>query len=163
MKGDGEQTRNVTAVSLRETLLGLQSVDKLRQRQRVNVTYRSRCLLSPDLRPGNRRHLQAKLSRGLGPGEVPPPTPSLLTHPAEEESVVEQVVELLEALFHRRPSGLRQVQLSTQQRCLLAGEEDSLCICPVVKQGESWSSNITAQVHHLRHQVYKKEREKKKW
>lgn len=75
------------------------------------------------------------------------------THPGEEESVVEQVVELLETLFHSLPPGLRQVQLAAQRRHLLAREEDPLCICPVVQQGESWSSNITAQVHHLCHQV----------
>lgn len=79
--------------------------------------------------------------------------PSSLTYPGEEESVVEQVVELLEALLHCLPPGLWQVQLAAQRWCLLAGEEDSLCVCPVVQQGEPWSSNVTAQVHHLCHQV----------
>lgn len=76
-----------------------------------------------------------------------------MTHPGEEESVVEQVVELLETLLHSLPPGLWQVQLTAQRRHLLAGEEDPLCICPVVQQGESWSSDVAAQVHHLRHQV----------
>lgn len=34
MKGHGKQTGNITSVSLRETLLGLQGVDELRQRQK---------------------------------------------------------------------------------------------------------------------------------
>lgn len=76
-----------------------------------------------------------------------------MTHPGEEESVVEQVVELLETLLYSLPPGLWQVQLTAQWRHLLAREEDPLGICPVVQQGESWSSDVTAQVHHLCHQV----------
>lgn len=76
-----------------------------------------------------------------------------ITHPCQEESVVEQVVELLETLLHSLPPGLWQIELAAQWRRLLAGEEDPLCIHLVVQQRESWSSNITAQVHHLCHQV----------
>lgn len=38
---------------------------------------------------------------------LPPPTIS--THPGEEESVIEQVVELLQALLHSLPPRLRQI------------------------------------------------------
>lgn len=58
---------------------------------------------------------------------------SPITHPGEEESVVEQVVELLETLLHSLPPGLWQVQLAAQWHHMLAGEENSLCIRPVVQ------------------------------
>lgn len=58
---------------------------------------------------------------------------SALTHPGEEESVVEEVVELLEALLHCLPPGLWQVQLSGQGRHVLTREKDPLCIGLVVQ------------------------------
>lgn len=124
----GEQTSNVATVSLREPLLGLQCVNKLRKT----------------------RQSKHHLTRHRTP---PPQTITRTTHPREEEPVVEQVVKLLQALFHSLPPGLRKVQLPAQWRRLLAREENSLCICLVVQQGQSWSSNITAKVHHLCHQV----------
>lgn len=85
------------------------------------------------------------------------PPSSSSTHPGEEKPVVEQVVELLETLLHRLPSGVRQVQLAAQRRHLLAREENSLGVCSVVQQREPRSADVTAQVHHLCHQICRQE------
>lgn len=75
-------------------------------------------------------------------------------HPDEEEAVVEQVVELSQALLYRLSAGVRQVQVLAQRRAPLAREEHTLGIGAVVQERDTWAAYVTAQVHHLCHQVW---------
>lgn len=75
------------------------------------------------------------------------------TDPYKEESVVEQVVELTQALLHSLSTKIWQIQILTQWRALLAREENTLCICAVIQKGDTRTTNVTAQIHHLRHQI----------
>lgn len=75
--------------------------------------------------------------------------------PYKEESVVEQVVELTQALLHRLSTRIRQIQILTQRRALLAGEENALCVRAVIQKGDAGTADVTAQIHHLRHQIWR--------
>lgn len=75
------------------------------------------------------------------------------SHPDEEESVVEQVVQLGQALLHGLPAGLGQVQVLAERRPPLPREEDALGVRLVVQQRDARAAHVTAQVHHLCHQV----------
>lgn len=67
-----------------------------------------------------------------------------LTNPCEEESVVQQVVELAQALLHCLPARLWQVQIVTQWRPSLTREENTFCVCAVVQEWYAWTTNVAA-------------------
>jgi len=78
------------------------------------------------------------------------PDPSDL---GEEQLAVEQVGQQAQALLHRLPATLRHVQISSQWRLPVAGEENALGVHPVIQDGDPRSQHVTGHVHHLRHQV----------
>ncbi len=71
----------------------------------------------------------------------------------EEEFTVEQVGQLHQALLHRLPPTLLNVQVSPQWRLPMAGEENALSIHAVVKERDARAHQVTGHVHHLCHQV----------
>lgn len=54
----------------------------------------------------------------------------------EEEFTIEQIGQLDQPLLHSLPSTLRNIQISSQWRLLVAWEEDALGICPVIQEGD---------------------------
>lgn len=53
----------------------------------------------------------------------------------EKKFTVEQIGQLNQPLLHSLPSTLRNIQISSQWRVLVAWEENALCICPVIQEG----------------------------
>lgn len=72
----------------------------------------------------------------------------------EEEFTVEQVGQLHQALLHRLPPTLLNVQVSPQRRLPVAGEENALSVHPIVKEGDARAHQVAGHVHHLCHQVW---------
>ncbi len=72
----------------------------------------------------------------------------------EEEFTVEQVGQLHQALLHRLPPTLLNIQVSPQRRLPVAREENALSVLPVVKERDARAHQITGHVHHLCHQVW---------
>lgn len=55
----------------------------------------------------------------------------------EEEFTVEKVGQLHQSLLHRLPATLLNVQVSPQRRLPVAGEENALCVHPIVKERDT--------------------------
>lgn len=79
------------------------------------------------------------------------------TYLGEKEFTVEQVGQLDQTLLHRLPPALRDVQVASQWRLLVAREENALCISPVIQEGNPGTHQVTGHVHHLCHQILKEE------
>lgn len=60
---------------------------------------------------------------------------TLLVYLGEKKFTVEQIGQLNQPLLHSLPSTLRNIQISSQWRVLVAWEENALCICPVIQEG----------------------------
>lgn len=77
----------------------------------------------------------------------------------EEEFTVEQVGQLHQALLHCLPPTLLNVQVPSQRRFPVAGEEYALSVHPIVKERDARAHQVTGHVHHLCHQVWSGVRE----
>lgn len=60
----------------------------------------------------------------------------MLTDLDEKEFAVEQVGQLNEPLLHGLFTTLRNIQIASQWRLLVAGEENALNIGPIVQEGD---------------------------
>lgn len=76
-----------------------------------------------------------------------------VAHLGEKQFTVEQIGQLNQPLLHRLPSTLRNVQISPQWGLLVAREENALCVCAVIQEGNPRAHQITGHVHHLCHEV----------
>lgn len=109
MKRHCQQRSHVGSVSGGEGPLALQSMDELRGKEEMNP--RSAKL-----------HFSCDCdSDYLG----------------EEQLAVEQVGKLHQALLHRLPPTLLNIQVSSQRRLSVAGEENALGIHTVVQEGDA--------------------------
>ena len=71
----------------------------------------------------------------------------------EEEFTVEQVGQLHQALLHRLPPTLLNVQVSPQWRLPVAREENAFSVHPIVQERNARAHQVTGHVHHLCHKV----------
>lgn len=91
----------------------------------------------------------------LGSVQWPEETETCLLYLGEKQLAVEEVGELHQALFHRLSPTLRHIQVPLQWRLTVAWEEDALCIGLVVQEGNPGANQITGEIHHLCHEVWK--------
>lgn len=130
MQSHSEQRGHVSSVSGRESPLAFQSVNELTERKEKS---------------GRLSHFIKVQVVSIRDGED--------DYLGEEEFAVEQVGELHQALLHRLPTTLLDIQISPQWRLSVAREENAFGIHAIVKERDSRAHQVTGHVHHLCHQV----------